>query len=85
VAEIAIIKASGTNRARERSEIERRRKFVARRRWLEATETGIRPVERDFIAIRNDARRYLSAANFDARFEVGEALARADRAGRFSN
>lgn len=38
--------------------------------------TSIRTVERDFIAIRDDARRYLSAANFDARFEVGEALAR---------
>lgn len=38
--------------------------------------TSIRTVERDFIAIRDDARRYLTAVNFDARFEVGEALAR---------
>jgi hypothetical protein len=35
-----------------------------------------RTVERDFIAIQNDARRYLSAANFDARFEVSTTLAR---------
>jgi hypothetical protein len=36
----------------------------------------IRTVERDFIAIRDDTRRYLNARNFDARFEVGAALAR---------
>ena len=38
--------------------------------------TTIRTVERDFAAIRTDARRYISAANFDAAFEVGTALAR---------
>ena len=38
--------------------------------------TSIRTVERDFVAIRDDARRYLTAAHFDARFEVGAALMR---------
>jgi hypothetical protein len=37
---------------------------------------SIRTVERDFSAIREDVRRYLTAQNFDARLEVGVALAR---------
>jgi hypothetical protein len=35
-----------------------------------------RTVERDFSAIQEDSRRYLTAARFDARFEVGAALMR---------
>jgi hypothetical protein len=35
-----------------------------------------RTVERDFIEIQKDARRCMSAAHFDARFEVSTALAR---------
>lgn len=79
--------------ARDRSEIERRRVFVARRRWIEANQTAaeiatelarLRPpilvsartVERDCHAIQADARRYLTAARFETRFEVGAALMR---------
>jgi hypothetical protein len=38
--------------------------------------TSVRTVERDIAAIKSDARKYLTATNFDARFEVGAALAR---------
>lgn len=80
------------SRARERSEIERRRVFVARRRFLEANDTAaeivtalqqvdppiiasIRTVDRDITTVRESGRRYLTARNFDARFEVASALA----------
>jgi len=81
------------DRARERSERDRRRTYVARFRWIESNQTAaeivdslarlnppiltsIRTVERDCAAIRDDARRYLTASHFDARFEVGSALMR---------
>jgi hypothetical protein len=37
---------------------------------------SIRTIERDCTAIRDDVRRYLTAKEFDARFEIGAALAR---------
>jgi hypothetical protein len=81
------------DRARDRSERERRRVLVARRRWIDGNQTAAeiatelaqlqppilvaaRTVERDCHAIQADARRYLTAANCDARFEVGAALMR---------
>lgn len=93
MSETALVRRDGRERARERSEIERRRTIVARLRWIEANLTAaeivtalqqqnppilasIRTVERDCTAIRDDARRYLTANNFDARFDVGAALAR---------
>jgi hypothetical protein len=80
-------------KARDRSDRERRRVNVARWRWLEDHLTAVeiaaalarlkppilvsaRTVERDCIEIQKDARRYLSVAHFDARFEVSTALAR---------
>lgn len=80
-------------KARDRSERERRRVYVARWRWLEDHMTAVeiaaalsrleppiivtsRTVERDFVAISTNARKYLSVANFDARFEVREAIDR---------
>lgn len=93
MAELALVRQNGAERARERSEIERRRVMVARFRFLEASMTAaeivaaleqlqppivtsIRTVERDITAIRDSGRRYLTAKNFDARFEVSAALAR---------
>jgi hypothetical protein len=37
---------------------------------------SVRTVERDCDAIRNDARRYLTATHFDGRHEIGTALLR---------
>jgi hypothetical protein len=38
--------------------------------------TSVRTVERDIAATKSNARKYLTAANFDARFEISAALAR---------
>lgn len=38
--------------------------------------TSVRTVERDIAAIKSNARKYLTAANFDVRFEISAALAR---------
>jgi hypothetical protein len=88
-------------KARDRSDRERRRVHVARLRWLEDHLTAVeiaaalarlkppilvsaRTVERDFIEIQKDSRRYVSAAHFDARFEVSTALARYEMLARKS-
>jgi hypothetical protein len=89
------------DRARDRSDRERRRVVVARLRWIESNLTAAeiatalsqlnppiivspRTVERDCQAIRDDSRRYLTAVNFDARFEVGAALMRHEMIARMA-